>query len=332
LDYGEAVMTDTLTEALRLYPLKQPEAELIRHNENMTYKIADGDSRYVLRIHKPVEGLSLDMLGTVNTKTELIRNELAILSALRQSTAVSLQKPAAGLDGEALQSLADGTPVTLLSWVDGQTFRKAERTNGLLYSCGVLMAEMHAFFAQPSEMAAAYERYYYDQSLLPAIANRIEQAVQNGVLTKEHEQTIQRALNEMRRRFDELDAAHRKQIVHADMSDENIIVGTDGRLTPIDFSLCGYSHVYFDISYVFGLDGHDDVKRRHFIEGYKSVSGFEPSVRYIEPYLALGVLLFITGQYERAKDWDWFPGAMERWHRDTFTPLAKDIPFLTIPV
>jgi len=325
------MITDYVSEALRLFPLRQPAAELIRHNENMTYKVTDGDKRYVLRIHKPVKGFSLEMLGTVYSKAGLIRNELAILSVLRQDTAIPLQNPVAGGNGEVLQILADGTPVTLLSWVDGQTLRKTERTNELLFNCGMLMAEMHSCFARQSSAEKQYERYHYDQSLLPSIANRIEQAARYGALTRGHEQAIQGAFHEMRRRFDELDAICGKQIVHADMNDDNIIVGTDGRLTPIDFSLCGYSHVYFDISYVFGLDGHDGVKRRHFIEGYKSVSGFEPSLRYIEPYLALGVLLFIAGQYERAKDWDWFPGAMERWCRDTFMPLVENKAFLEIP-
>jgi hypothetical protein len=96
---------------------------------------------------------------------------------------------------------------------------------------------------------------------------------------------------------------------------------------PIDFSLCGYSHIYFDISFVFGLKGHEEGKKR-FLEGYRGVRNVEILPRHVEPYIALGVLLFITGQYERAKEWDWFPDAMERWNRDIFEPLADNKQYL----
>jgi Ser/Thr protein kinase RdoA (MazF antagonist) len=120
-----------------------------------------------------------------------------------------------------------------------------------------------------------------------------------------------------------------KHIVHADLGKSNVIVGTDGRLTPIDFSLCGYSHFYMDIGGIFGLN-HDDENRKHIIEGYKSVRNCEINPRYVEPYFSLGVVLFIACQYERAKNWDWFPGNMERWCRDIFQPLADKRSFITI--
>ena len=97
----------------------------------------------------------------------------------------------------------------------------------------------------------------------------------------------------------------------------------------IDFSLCGHSHFYMDIGGFCGLD-HDDKLRRLIIEGYKSVRDIEIDARYIEPYFALGVLLFIACQYERAKDWDWFAENMERWRRDIFQPLAENIGFIVI--
>jgi len=50
-----------ISQAIKLYVFAQPKAELIRHNENMTYKITDFDKSYVLRVHKPVEGFSPDL-------------------------------------------------------------------------------------------------------------------------------------------------------------------------------------------------------------------------------------------------------------------------------
>jgi len=82
-----------------------------------------------------------------------------------------------------------------------------------------------------------------------------------------------------------------------------------------------------DIAGIFGLN-HNDENRKHIIEGYKSVRNHEIIPRYVEPYLALGVVLFIACQYERAREWEWFPGNMERWCRDIFQPLADRQAFI----
>jgi len=110
----------------------------------------------------------------------------------------------------------------------------------------------------------------------------------------------------------------------------NVIIAASGRLTPIDFSLCGYSHFYMDISSTYGMNCYDG-RMRQIVEGYRSVRNREINPRYIEPYHALGILLFIACQYERARDWDWFPGHMDNyWCKGIFQPLANTTPFIEI--
>jgi len=322
-------MNPLLTEALDLYNLKCPQTELIRHNENITYKIIDTDKQYVLRIHKPTEGFYPDFLNTNRGQFELIQSELDIISSLKNETDLSVQTPICGINSGFVQSLADGTPVTLLEWIEGQTIENVGLTPDIYKDSGKLMANMHTFFAQSAERDKRYSRYSYDQTILPSIAARIENAVQIEMISNEQAKTIINSLDEMRRRFDELDNIQEKHIVHADLGKSNVIIGVDGILTPIDFSLCGYSHFYMDLGGIYGLN-FDDEGRKYIIEGYKSIRNCEINPRYIEPYFALSVVLFIACQYERAKKWDWFPGNMERWCRDIFKPLVDNFRFISI--
>ena len=322
------IPTDMLSEALRLYRLKQPRAELIRHNENMTYKVTTLEGQYVLRIHKPVEGFSHGLYDMGHSRIEFIKSELDLVSALKNGADMSLQTPVCGIDGGFVQVLTDEPPVTLLEWVEGQTVERAGLTPEVFRDNGRMMAKMHAFFSSQAEIGKSYRRYSYDQTILPRIAERIEGAERANIVKPEQARTILKSLAETKRRFDELDGMREKHIVHADLSQSNVIVASDGRLTPIDFSLCGYSHFYMDIGVIFGLN-RDDEGRLQIIEGYKSVRDCEINPRYVEPYFALGVVLFIACQYERAPGWDWFPDRMERWCRDIFQPLADRVEFIT---
>ena len=295
-------MTESLLrEALTLYTLTNPQMELIRHNENMTYKITDNGGCYVLRIHKPVYGFAMDVFSAGYDRLALIKNELEIIFDLKNRAGLSVQTPVRGNNGQFTQTLKDGTPVTMLEWVDGETVEKAKLTTKLLYDSGKLLAVMHKHFRKQADSGKRYVRYTYDQAILSKIKERIENAARAEAITGEQERTIMLALDEMKIRIDELDNLHEKQIVHADLMKSNMIVNADGRLTPIDFSLCGYSHIYMDIACIYGL-AHDDEGRKHIIEGYKSVTKCDINPRYLEPYIALGVVLFIAWQYERAKD------------------------------
>jgi Ser/Thr protein kinase RdoA (MazF antagonist) len=113
-----------LYQALKLYDLKQPETEFIRHNENITYKITDIDKKYLLRIHKPIEGFSPNTL-TDYSHSELISSEIEIISALKNGTDLSVQTPISGLDGNFVQTILNNIPVTLLEWVEGEDAQTA---------------------------------------------------------------------------------------------------------------------------------------------------------------------------------------------------------------
>jgi len=54
----------------------------------------------------------------------------------------------------------------------------------------------------------------------------------------------------------------------------------------------------------------------------------EVPLRYIEPFFALGVLLFIVCQHDKIYMQDWFGGAVERWRKIIFNPLINNKNFV----
>ena len=313
-----------LHQALKLYDLTQPEAEFIRHNENITYMINDIDKKYLLRIHKPADGFLPNNYADYS-RDELIQNEIEIILSLKNGTNLNMQTPVTGLNGNFVQTVSDNIPVTLLEWVEGKTVQAVETTPELLFNGGKMIAEMHSFFI--STTAINYKRYNYDQTILSKIAEGVENGARMNIIKREQVIIISAALDEMRIRFDELDNLQEKHIIHADLSKSNMIVDRNGRLTPIDFSLCGYGHFYMDINMF-----NNDIRFSHdIIEGYKSVRKCEITPYFMEPYVALGMLLFIGCQYERAaKDMDWIPEMIKNRCCDVFEPLANKTNFIKI--
>lgn len=152
-----------LSEALGLYGLKQPQVELIRHNENMTYKINEANKKYVLRIHKRIDGFSTDLHDMKLNHIELVQGELDIISALKNGTDIRMQTLVYGLNGNPVQILSNGIPATLLEWVEGQTVESIGMTPEILKNSGKLMAKMHSFFLQQNKI----EKQYFTIQLRP---------------------------------------------------------------------------------------------------------------------------------------------------------------------
>jgi len=316
-------MDKLLQQALKLYDLQQPRPTHIRHNENMTYQITDMDKKYLLRIHKAIDGF-LSTSYSDYSHMELVQSEIDIISSLKRSK-VLVQTPISGLNGNIVQTISNNIPVTMIEWIEGETIEKTGTTKELYFNAGKMMAEMHLFFAL--NKADHINRYSYDQMILPKIAIGVEDAARLEILKLDTTKTLLSTLDEMRRRFDELDNIQDKHIIHGDLNTSNVIIDEKGHITPIDFGLCGYGHFYMDINIFNG-----DMKFScDLIEGYKSVRNCEIIPRYMELHAVLGIILFIGAQYRRAtKDMDWFPGKVDEWCSGIFTPFINQTSIITI--
>jgi Ser/Thr protein kinase RdoA (MazF antagonist) len=318
----------SVKEALSFYDFRNPEAILIRHNENETYKLTDGFSgdQYVMRIHRPIEGFSLGLFGEGGHTPNYLKGEINILTELKSHTSIPVQTPIKNQSDSFVTLLSDQTPVTVFRWVEGDTLEEHELTDELAYKVGEMTARMHQQFRQ---MASSHKivRYSYDRALLPRIAERIQNAHAQNFLTEEHSGQILSALKAIDRRMAELDLLpNHKGIVHSDLSKSNLILH-DNQITPIDFCLSGYSYYYMDLGSLFSHFTKRS-EQNSILEGYQSVIGEEIALKYIEPFNVLQILLFISCQYEKAGREDWFRGAVDRWCNDYFIPLHMNTPFL----
>ncbi|MCL1887322.1 MAG: phosphotransferase [Kiritimatiellaeota bacterium] len=313
-----------LEEALSFYNLPAPEAVLIRHSENMTYKVVAGGGTFLLRLHKPVEGLHFVGAPGAAMLRARVECELALLTALNANGAVPVQRPVASARGSIMASLADGTPVSMLGWIEGETLDKVEATPAVLGAAGFMLAKLHRFLRSYHKTMPGFD---YSQAMFPEIARQMGLAVEGGAITRLQGRMVWAALGEAHRRMDQLDLENKKLIVHADLNKSNLLLGADGVIVPIDFGLCGTSHFHMDLGSLCGAFA-TDAERLALLKAYERESGRKANPREIEPYLALQVLLFVAGQWRRAKDWEWFGAAMDRWCRDIFVPLAKRVDFL----
>jgi len=313
-----------IQQALALFRLDGAEYELIRHNENMTYKVAAQGKNYLLRIHQPMQGFVLIGQPDATERRARIESEMALLAALHAQGSVPVQRPVACGKGGLTAALPDGVCVTLLEWIEGTPLDTIEITPAILRNVGRMTARLHRF---SEAYTSPFEGYRYTQAMLPLITRQIELGAGARAFTAPQAQTMEAALEEIRRRFDKLDQTHQKHAVHADLTKSNLLLDAEGNIAPIDFGLCGVGHFLMDLGGLFGTF-FQDAQRVELLRGYQDERGCAVNPCDIEPYFALQVILFIACQHRRAGGWDWFGAAMERWCREIFTPLAQRTPFL----
>ena len=89
-----------LTEVIGFYDFVNPKAEFIRHNENITYSIEDGQTKFLLRIHEEAEGLDFSFSRGELTRELLISNEIDLLDRLHNKNSLITQKPVENRDNQ----------------------------------------------------------------------------------------------------------------------------------------------------------------------------------------------------------------------------------------
>ena len=292
-------MTTLLNEALAAFHLEGCSAEFLGHTENLTYRV---DGRYVLRIHKPAEGMHVAPLPPARRCAEL-----AFLAHLHRKR-LPVQSPVA----QAV--LPDGMPATLLTYLPGQTLKKEELTPGLLRQAGSLASRLHQAAADHVPADAPV----YDGAHCSAIAQELQAMAERYCLNADHARAMLDACTAV---GDALDSARQAFIpIHADLSASNLILTEQG-LAPIDFSLFGLGHPMFDLSVLMGNIG-SLAQRQAVRDGYLAAGG-EIDLRLLNAGYALGLL---GALHFHADSWpreDWFAPRLERWAKEMLAPIAR---------
>ncbi|WP_160688240.1 phosphotransferase [Clostridium sp. C2-6-12] len=323
-------MNNLLIEALNSYEISQPEVEFIRHNENATYKIKDSilNKKYVLRIHKAIEDFSLEIFQDNKNVVKHVYEEINILNSIRDNTHINIQTPIKNKNGHYVTLLADGTPVTLLTWINGDTIDKVELNEDILFKLGAMVGVFHRFSKKEWRDSENTSLYLYDKMLLKKITHKLIDGVELRIISWDQFEIIDHTIDEISNSIYELDLKKNlKGIVHSDLGKSNIIVSDTGEIVPIDFGLCGISYYYMDLGSLFSHFNKPE-QQKNILKGYKSIIKDQIEIKYIETFMVYQIILFIATHIEKAHKLKWFSSAIDRWINEFFNPFNNKIRFL----
>lgn len=294
-----------IEEAQKHYNFANPHISLIRHNENMTYLVDDEGKKYVLRIHKSVEGLDLSK-GSGNQKRELlIQSEIELLQKISLKGDLLVQRPIANNDNKFITYLKNGTPVTVLSWIEGEDLRNFEINDDLSFRIGQMIARLHKLLKDINST----NRYCYDDLYLHEISTNLSDAYQRKHIGSKEYEIIQEALCKMKSKI--INEKENMIFIHADLSKSNIILSGDS-IFPIDFSLAGLGFAEQDLADM-NWTLHNEKLSPNLYAGYESMNKFKINQSRIRMYTVLYPISYISSHHKTAFQEHQFQDVVNHW-------------------
>ena len=300
---------DCIQEALANYNINASEIELLRHNENLTYRVGKD---YLLQIHEPAEGFTADFFYDGFDRIEIHKAELAFQEYLK-NRGMQIREAVENRWGERITKLHNGTYVTLSKWIEGESLDKLELNDEICYQIGGMLACLH----QNAKGFQASSVKSYGKEHCECTKKRI-QALENLELSTEYSAIMQKCCDHAGTVLEK--ARDEFHMIHGDLSVSNILQ-TPGGLVPIDFSFFGMGHPMYDLAVLFGnISGL--VRRQQMAEGYRNAGG---TIRYdvLDACFILSLLDCIGIHYEQWSKQEWFASRMGRWHKENLEPYVQ---------
>lgn len=304
-----------IDEALQYYNFHNPQYIFIRHNENMTYQVIDGEYKYLLRIHKAADGVNFSFQCADIPREVFIQSEIELLIKLYSETDIRVQHPITNKSGDYITKLKSGDYVTVLTWFDGIDLRDISITNELVYDIGRLIGHLHN---QMSKLSCT-GRYRYDENMIGRVLNEIKIAYELQHIEKQHYECIRTYLIE----FADLIRKEKNKfiLIHADLSKSNLIYHENG-IIPIDFSLSGYALPEMDLADI-SCSLNDKTLTPYLLDGYRSVSEYCPNEFYVDVYFAFSIVLYIAYHHERFYGDEKSQKSLDRWTTTIIEPIIS---------
>lgn len=324
-----------IEEILSHYAFENPKITFIRHGENLVYELVDKEQKYLIRIHKPKEGFSLELHQKYYKIEDYIEGEMNVLAILNKNMTRPIQEPICNKDNKLVTILLNGLPVTVLRWLDGETVASQDMTEDMAFNIGEMLAEMHEVFKRVDGDIdiekvdnLMLHRYYYNQGIIDDLKAMFKTVQSKGHITANQKLVIDKTLETISSIMKELSQIpFSAGIIHADVATSNLIY--DKLISPIDFSLCGYGYYMMDVGGAIS-NFKEILMRQAVVKGYEKRSKMELDIRAIEAFFVSGVLLFIGTQHEHIHKEEWFEGNMKRWEETLFIPLNEDRRFALV--
>lgn len=298
-----------LEEALSYYNIAASEVELLRHNENLTYRVGKD---YLLQIHEPVEGFSTEYIYEGIDRMVVYKAEIAFQEHLKKH-GMQIRETIENCHGERITKLCDGTLVTVSRWIEGESLDKFELNDELCYQIGEMLACLHRD-AKGFRMLPVKS---YDKQHCECTKKRI-QALEYKGLEAMYAKIMQKACDSIGIALEEVQ--NEFLMLHGDLSPSNILKTSEG-LVAIDFSFFGTGHPMFDLAVLFGNIG-GLARRQKIAEGYRDAGG-TINYKVLDACFVLNLLDYIGIHYEQCSKQDWFEPRMKRWCKENFEPYLR---------
>ena len=299
-----------LQEALAHYNITATEVELLRHNENLTYRVGKD---YLMQIHEPVDGFSAEFIYEGVDRIEIYKAELSFLAHLKKQ-GMQIREAVENSNGELITKLQNGTYVTVSKWLEGESLDKLEMNDEICYQIGEMLASLH----QKAKGFRISPVKTYGKQHCECTKKRI-QALENLGLSTEYSAIMQKCGDHVGAVLEK--AQDEFQMIHGDLSVSNILQTSNG-LVPIDFSFFGMGHPMYDLAVLFGNIGGSLVQRQKMAEGYRNAGG-TISYEVLDACFILTLLDCLGIHYEQWSKQEWFATRMQRWHKENLEPYVQ---------
>ena len=213
---------------LKQYDFNNPTLKFIRHNENLTYMVTDGNNGkcYLLRIHLPIDSFPKDVRYTYAG----LKSEMMFIENIYEHTDVAVQRPCVNNSGDIVTLLDEenqSEPIccTVLSWIPGETMSHEDPDWGKqAFHTGVMVAKLH-IFAKWWTPTVTLDRPTYGAAFLQSMIDRIKHGVDIRLISEKQYCLLREAAKFIALRMKELDQhSGTYGIIHADLQKTNLVV------------------------------------------------------------------------------------------------------------
>jgi Ser/Thr protein kinase RdoA (MazF antagonist) len=272
-----------------------------------------------MRIHKPIQGFNLDLIRLNESHLSQIKDEIKLLEYLTYNSDLGTQKVIKNRNGQSVTRLKDGTPVTVLEWIEGTTLENLSITNEIALNLGIMLGKLH----KSVRLLHLDHRYQYNEVMISEMLNECAKAYENKHFNEEQTRIINSTLYYIRGYF--LQHQDSLVIVHSDLGKSNMLFDNK-KVIPIDLSLSGYSVPEMDLASVFSHI-NDELLNSEILKGYRLVIDNDINEEAIKICMCFQILLFVICQHNIVATKPWFSNKLNEWCEQQFIPLITNKEF-----
>lgn len=224
-------------EALKHYNLTGNTVNFLQKSDTVTYKLEGSSGTHLLKIHNQAQ------------TRQSVESELIWLKAIKEDTNLVVQEPCLNHNGRLVtEIIREDIPylVTIQKWIEGEVLDR-EPTEDEVKSLARLLAALHEH-ARHWRRPEGFSRISYDLDQLEASFLKMGILVTQGIIDETVYITYQEAVKKMKKEIAECSKSEENfGLIHSDLHESNYVVH-QGRVSPIDFSACGFGYYLLDLA------------------------------------------------------------------------------------